>query len=242
MLHPNAYLQTSASPLSILLASTFKGGLFLAKPRSHGEALEGLKALKRTPPPRPQLRGSRTQGDSTVRLVSPTPRLNRLEEHLPIQKHQGFKPPLNLNGGSSNHHCDERKRKEMDPFFSVHFFIRHILTNMKTKYVPKVSSKLGPLGPFFFMAARNPRDVLSPARQSEPLRGWLCPTGRPLLFFFCGTMVIVGNTLYIFAYCGLVVEIQPLNCQNLMVCSLSNVNQGTVLHGCYSKCFLSVYV
>ena len=33
------------------------------------------------------------------------------------------------------------------------------------------------------------------------------------------------ETFYICAYCGLVVEIQPLNCENLSFCSPSNVNQ-----------------
>ena len=38
--------------------------------------------------------------------------------------------------------------------------------------------------------------------------------------------LLLGNIFYIFAYCGLVVEIQPLNCQNsIFFCSPSNVNQ-----------------
>ena len=36
----------------------------------------------------------------------------------------------------------------------------------------------------------------------------------------------LGNILLILAYCGLVVEIQPLNCYKLIFCSLSNVNRG----------------
>ena len=38
-------------------------------------------------------------------------------------------------------------------------------------------------------------------------------------------MVVVGKRFLHFAYCGFVVEIQPLNCQNLNCCSPSNVNQ-----------------
>ena len=120
------------------------------------------------------------------------------------------------------------------------------MSSVTTGYLPEKLRQLGPTvsGEFFSFSRRrymksgeapkNPFEKVRDFAQEKAAevkagRGGKGRKGGADIFCFVFYLIkhvylfLLRSILPIFAYCGLVVEIQPLNCYNLNCCSPSNV-------------------